>query len=365
MCTAASAFTAQIPQPVPHDAEFAERLMGTLNSAAVALLLSLGHRSGLFDTLADLPPATSAEIARRAGLHERYVRKWLGGMVAARIIEIDPETRTYQLPPERAAFLSRRAAPDNIAVYAQYIPLLGQVEDDILACFQRGGGVPYERYARFHDVMAEDSGQTVVTALEPHILPLVPGLRERLARGIDVLDVGCGSGRALITLARAYPASRFTGYDLSAEGIRRARAAAEAAGLENVLFEARDLTDFEEREGYDLITAFDAIHDQKAPRQVLAGIARALRPGGTFLMQDIAGSSHHHTDRDHPLGAFLYTISCMHCMSVSLAQGGEGLGAMWGQERALEYLNAAGFGRVQVHSLEHDVQNFFYVAEAP
>jgi 2-polyprenyl-3-methyl-5-hydroxy-6-metoxy-1,4-benzoquinol methylase len=365
MCNVAPALAAhtQAPEPVPAE-DFAQRLIDTLNGGATALMLSLGHRTGLFDCMAELPPATSQGIARAAGLNERYVREWLGAMVAARIVELDPAAGLYRLPPERAACLTRRSAPDNIAVFAQYIPLLAQVEDDILGCFHKGGGVPYERYGRFHEVMAEDSAQTVVAALHEHILPLVPGLLRRLESGSDVLDVGCGSGRALIAMADAYPNSRFTGYDLSAEAVERARAEAQRLGLANVLFETRDVTALAETGAYDLITAFDAVHDQKRPGRVLAAIAQALRADGTFLMQDIAGSSHHHEDRDHPIGPFLYTISCMHCMSVSLAQGGDGLGAMWGREKALEMLGAAGFGQVDVHRLDHDFQNFFYVARA-
>jgi SAM-dependent methyltransferase len=342
---------------------FAERMIETLNAGAVNLMLSLGHRTGLFDQMADMPPSTSVEIAQGAGLNERYVREWLGGMVAAEIVEMDPISERYSLPAAHAACLTRAATPDNIAVFAQYIPLLGQVEEEIIECFRRGGGVPYARYTRFHEVMAEDSAQTVVAALHEHILPLMPGIQDRLADGIDVLDLGCGSGRALLSMAAAYPASRFTGYDLSSEAVDRGRAEANRVGLENVLFEVRDVTHLGEEDTYDLITAFDAIHDQKRPGLVLTGIARALRPGGRFLMQDIAGSSHHHQDKDHPIGALLYTISCMHCMSVSLAQGGDGLGAMWGKERALAMLDAAGFGQVKVHSLDHDFQNFFYVAE--
>ena len=358
----ASAVHSHTPELAPVEA-FAERMIDTLNAGATALMLSLGHRAGLFDCMAGLAPATSAEIADAAGLDERYVREWLGAMVAADIVDIDPVAGSYRLPEEHAACLTRESTPDNIAVFAQYIPLLGQVEDDILQCFHRGGGVPYERYGRFHQVMAEDSAQTVVAALSEHILPLVPGLTERLADGIDVLDIGCGSGRALIAMAQAYPNSRFTGYDLSPEAVGRANDEAERLGLENILLEVRDVTELGETDAYALITAFDAIHDQKHPALVLDGIAKALRPDGSFLMQDIAGSSHHHEDKAHPIGPFLYTISCMHCMSVSLAQGGDGLGAMWGKEKALAMLGQAGFGKVEVRSLDHDFQNYFYIAK--
>ena len=192
-------------------AAFAERLLDTLNQGALCLMISVGHRVGLFDVLRNLPPATSAEIAAKADLNERYVREWLGAMVTGRIMDLDPSSSRFSLRPEHAAFLTRPAGADNLAVFAQYIPLLGTVEDDIVECFKKGGGVPYARFPRFHAVMAEDSGQSVLSSLESHILPLVPGLVERLGTGIQMLDVGCGRGRIINRLAELYPRSRFTG----------------------------------------------------------------------------------------------------------------------------------------------------------
>jgi SAM-dependent methyltransferase len=212
--------------------------------------------------------------------------------------------------------------------------------------------------------MAEESDQTVVAALDEHIVPLVPGLAERLAAGIDVLDVGCGSGRAVNALAARYPNSRFVGYDFCDEGVAAARAEAERRGLKNARFAVRDVAALDDASAFDLVTAFDAIHDQARPAEVLRNVAKALRSDGVFLMQDIAGTSHVHQDKSHPLGAFLYAISCMHCMSVSLANGGPGLGAMWGKAVALEMLAAAGFRNVRVESLPHDIINLYYVARA-
>jgi 2-polyprenyl-3-methyl-5-hydroxy-6-metoxy-1,4-benzoquinol methylase len=275
---------------------FAERMIGVLNDGALALMTSIGHRTGLFDAMAGLPPSSSEQIASASEL-------------------------------------------------------------------EQGGGVPYSAYTRFHEVMAEDSGQTVVAALTGSILPLVPGLTDRLAEGIDVLDVGCGSGRALNLLARKFPNSHFVGYDFSEEAISRARVEAQERGATNVRFEVRDVADLGEEERYDLITTFDAVHDQAKPAAVLAGIAAALRGDGVYLMQDIAGSSHLQNNMDHPLGPFMYTVSTMHCMTVSLAQGGEGLGTMWGEEKATEMLKDAGFGEVEVKRLPHDFQNTYYIAK--
>ena len=340
---------------------FAGRMMDVLNGGALALMTSIGHRTSLFDAMAGLVPSTSEQIAAAANLDERYVREWLAAMTVGRIVEHDPENETYHLPQEHAAFLTRASSPDNIAVTAQFIPLMGSVEDGIVEKFRNGGGLPYSSYPRFHEVMAEDSGQTVVAALTEHILPLVPDLTERLQAGIDVLDVGCGSGRAMNLLARKFSNSRFVGYDFSEEAIARARAEAEEHGTENIRFEVRDAAALGEKERYDLITTFDAIHDQAKPAQVLRGIAEALKEDGVYLMQDIAGSSHVHNNMDHPLGPFLYAISTTHCTSVSLAQGGEGLGTMWGEEKAKEMLEEAGFGEVEVKQLPHDFANSYFI----
>jgi 2-polyprenyl-3-methyl-5-hydroxy-6-metoxy-1,4-benzoquinol methylase len=341
---------------------FAARMMDILNSGGLALMISIGHRTGLFDTMANFPPVTTNQIARASGLNERYIREWLGSMVTGGIIEYEPTTQTYFLPREHAAILTRAASPNNIAAIAQFLAVLGQVEDQIVECFKQGGGVPYSAYGRFHEVMAEDSAQTVVAALEDAILPLVPGLIEALHKGSNVMDVGCGSGLALNKMAALFPQSNFVGYDISNEAIEVAACKARELGLTNIQFRVKDVAAIDESEQFDLITAFDAIHDQAKPDVVLAMINRALNADGVFLMQDIYAHSHVDGNLDHPAGPLMYTISCMHCMSVSLAAGGAGLGAMWGEEKAQEMLLEAGFGKVEIKQLEHDFQNNYYIA---
>ena len=341
---------------------FTNQMLTVLNHGAVALMTSIGHRTGLFDTMADLPPSTSGQIAHAAGLQERYVREWLGAMVTGRIVEYDATTETYALPPEHAASLTRAATPNNMAMFMQYIPLLGAVEDAIVECFRHGGGVPYAAFPRFQHVMAEESSQTVAAALVDAILPLAPSVIAALKNGIEVLDVGCGRGHALNMMAKAFPQSRFTGYDFSKEGIAAGKTEAQAWKLTNVQFMVKDVATLDDQERYGLITAFDAIHDQAKPREVLRRIAIALRPDGVFLMQDIDASSHVHGNLDHPMAPMLYTISCMHCMTVSLALNGEGLGAMWGEEQARTLLADAGFTRVEVKRLPHDGQNSYFIA---
>lgn len=333
---------------------FARKMLDILNHGALALMTSVGHRTGLFDAMSRVGAATSRRLADHLGLSERYVREWLGAMVAGDIVEYDPGDATYRLPPEHAACLTRAAGPGNVASATQWIAVLGAAEDPVVRAFRHGGGVPYEAYRRFHEVMAEESDQTTVQALETHILPLVPGLDARLRAGIDVLDVGCGCGRALLRLAGRYPDSRFVGTDLSEEAVRAAREDAARRGLRNVQFLRADAAEMSAESAYDLVTAFDAIHDQARPAQVLRNVAWALKPGGVFLMQDIAASSCVHQNRTLPLGPFVYTVSCMHCMSVSLANGGPGLGAAWGKELALRMLAEAGFASVRVDQLPQD-----------
>jgi 2-polyprenyl-3-methyl-5-hydroxy-6-metoxy-1,4-benzoquinol methylase len=341
--------------------DFGTRMLGLLNDGALSLMISIGHRTRLFDVMSGMRWATSDAIADATRLDRRYVREWLGAMVTGGIVDHDPRSGEYRLPREHALSLTRTGTTANLAVAAQFVPLLGGVEDQIVRCFQEGGGVPYAAFPRFHEVMSEQSAQTVISALESGILPLAPGLLDALEDGIDVLDVGCGSGRTLAYLAALFPASRFTGVDFSVEAIETARDEAIELELHNVRFEMSDAALLAARERWDLITAFDAIHDQADPARVLRNIARALRPDGVFLMQDISGTSHLHRDMDHPVGPLLYTVSCLHCMTVSLAQGGAGLGAMWGEELAQRMLREAGFGNFVLHRLPHDVVNTYYV----
>lgn len=341
---------------------FAERTMAILNDGAIAGMISIGHRAGLFEVLKGLPAATSAEIARIAELDERYVREWLAVMVTGRIVTYDPKQRSYVLPAEHAACLTRDGSLGNLAVYGQFVAQIGAMQDKILERLESGEGLAYHDYPHFHGMMAEDSGQVVTAPLFDTILPLVPGLSDRLETGIDVLDAGCGRGSALIAMAARYPNSRFVGYDLLDEATDFANGQARAANLTNIRFEARDLTGYDERERFDFITTFDAVHDQKDPAGLVRGLFGALRPGGVYLMQDIGGSAHLEKNIDFPLAAFLYAVSFTHCMPVSLGQGGAGLGTMWGWETALALLEDTGFVDIDRNVLPHDPMNVWFVS---
>lgn len=255
-----------------------DRLLQVLDDGASAILAGIGHDTGLFDTLAALPPATSAQVADAAGLDERYVREWLGGVVSAGFVDFDPTARTYALRADHAPFLSG-PGPDNLARMMRNIGLMGSVAPAVAGAFRTGGGLSYADYPRFHEMQAAETGPVQDAYLVDSVLPLT-GEVERLRSGIDVLDVGCGRGHAVNLMARAFPQSRFTGVDFEEEAIAAARAEAAAWGLSNARFDVRDAADLTERESHDLVTAFDAIHDQAAPARVLANIARTLRPAG-------------------------------------------------------------------------------------
>jgi ubiquinone/menaquinone biosynthesis C-methylase UbiE len=333
-----------------------------MNEAALALMVSVGHRTGLFDVMATMPAATSAEIAAGAALDERYVREWLAAMTTGRLVDHDGAAGTFSLPPDHSAWLTRSAGLDNLAIQAQYVGLLAQVEDQIVDCFRHGGGVPYSAFPGFQALMAEDSGAVQDATLIGVTLPLVPGLVDRLGHGIDVADIGCGSGHAVNLMAEAFPRSRFVGFDFSHTGLAAAMAEADRKDLTNARFEKRDAARLDETARFDLITTFDAVHDQARPDLMLAGIARALRPGGVYLCVDIAASSKLSENLDHPLAPFLYTVSCMHCMTVSLADGGMGLGTMWGEQTARKMLRDAGFTSIEAAHVDGDIVNTYFIA---
>src|SRR5262245_58974331 len=210
--------------------------------------------------------------------------------------------------------------------------------------------------------MAEDTGAVHDAALIDGTLPLVPGLVGRLKHGIDVADIGCGSGHAVNLMAEAFPRSRFAGFDFSDTGIAAAVTEADQKGLTNVRLDKRDAAKPAGTARFDFMTTFDSVHDQARPDLVLAGIAQALRPSGVYLCVDFSGSSKLSENLDHPFGPFGYTMSCMHCMTVSLADGGMGLGAMWGEQKAQEMLTDAGFTSIQAAHVDGNIVNTYFIA---
>jgi len=341
---------------------YAFRITRTINSGFIALMISVGHRTGLFDVLAVLPPSTSADIASTAGLSERYVREWLAALVSAHIIDYDSRTATYFLPIEYAAVLARSAGPDSLAPAAQLLSALASIEDLVVAAFRSGGGVTPEAYDSVNEVLSGEKWQRLDDSTIDELLETLPGMRERLAAGATVLDIGCGDGALLITMARMFPRSRFRGVDVSIEAVERASERVEEAGLRNVEFLLGDGATIDDPHSYDLVLALESIHEHGFPRVALRHIASSLKRDGVFVMQELAISSHLARAVDHPFASMLYAVSTMHSVPVALAQEGEAFGRVWGEERAMQLLVEAGFRNVRIERGVIDDVRYFAIA---
>jgi ubiquinone/menaquinone biosynthesis C-methylase UbiE len=327
---------------------FTERVFRDLSGTYISAMCILGDRLGLFKALADLGPATSAEVAARANVQERYAREWLSAMTCAAYVEYDPANQRFRLPPEHAAVLAEEGGPHFIAGEYEQLPALLGVLDLLTTAFRQGGGVPQTAY---HESLYTGLDRNSVV-LYRHVLvqewlPRMPEIQAALERGIDVADVGCGGGRALIALAQAFPHSRFTGYDLHAPTIALARQNAEAAGVvDRVRFVLLDAADGLP-ESYDLITTFIVVHDAANPRRLLRSIRAALKPEGTYLCVEVKASQKLEKNIG-PMGAYCYSTSVLYCLTTSLAEGGEGLGtAGMPVSKVQELCTEAGFSSVR------------------
>ena len=341
---------------------FAGHLLELYTGGMLTFLVDIGHRTGLFAALA-AGPATSAELGARANLQERYVREWLGAMASGGIVGYDPATASFSLPAEHAACLTGAGSANLAPLSRRDTHLAGHVEA-VARAFREGGGVPYAAYRpEFTDVMDALGRGVFDELLVDAYVPLVPGLAGRLAAGARVADVGCGTGHAIVLLAGAFPASSFTGYDLAPDAIARARS--EAAGLANARFEVRDAARLQVEQPLDVVFTFDAVHDQADPKAVLERIHAALVPGGRLVMVEPRVSSDLAGNLANPQAPMLYSVSTLHCLTVSLAGGGAGLGAAWGEELARSMLADAGFGDVVVHEAPGDPLNAVFVASKP
>jgi SAM-dependent methyltransferase len=243
---------------------------------------------------------------------------------------------------------------------SQMLNVFGRNLPQLVECFRFGGGIPYSEFRGFARSMEDVWRRIYDQHLISGFLPAAVGLPERLQAGVRVADIGCGAGHAVNVMAREYPRSTFTGFDISAEAVERAAAEARDMGLTNAHFEVLDVAQLPAAPQFDLIVAFDAIHDQVAPATVLQRVSDALAPEGVFLMIDFKFSSHVEENVGNPFAPLYYGISVMHCMTVSLAEGGAGLGTMWGIQTARRMLNEAGFTQVEVVDSPRP-QNCIYV----
>lgn len=345
---------------------FDERVLAALDGGALALMLSIGHRTGLFDVLADLPPATSEAIASRAGLCEGPVRAWLGALAGVRVIDHDARAGTYHLPPEHAASLIRAARPGNLAETCRWISLLGTLEDEVVDCFANGGGLSPTAAEDFDGVLAEASDRMVVALLDRLIPSVGRGRLAGQAGGIDVLDVDCGGARALCRMAEAFPECRFVGYDRSESAVYAARRRARSLGLSNACIEVRDFAALADAARFDLVTVFGGLPEADRSERILAQIARALRPGGTLLVQEHAGARPIQggggLGRAASAGALL---SCLHGLTASLVRDGADLGAAPDVEAPARRIRRAGLEPVEHHAVLRDPLHRYTLARRP
>ena len=323
---------------------FAFQAMTDIGTALHGALSYIGDQVGIFKALADAGWVTSVELAERTGLSERYLREWLGAMAAAHYVEYDPATRKFLMPREHAMILADESSPFFFGGLIQGIANI-TMAPKVAAAFKTGKGVPLSEYP---PETFEGIERITAPMYQHHLvrrwLPAIPQVVEALSDGGCALDVGCGSGRAAITLAKAFPRALIFGYDSHPHSIERAQANARAAGLrDRIAFEAVDCTKLP-AERWDFITTFDVVHDSVDPVALLKSIRQALKPDGTYLMLEMNVSGNLE-DNLNPMGRMMYSMSTLYCMTVSLAEGGAGIGAVMGEPKARELCAQAGFTR--------------------
>jgi 2-polyprenyl-3-methyl-5-hydroxy-6-metoxy-1,4-benzoquinol methylase len=327
--------------------EFLAKAVTDAAGASAAVLSELGDRLGLFRTLADNPPLTASEFAERAGINERYGLEWLRGMRATGYIIYDADAETYDLPPEHAAVLADEAGPLFIAPGFRMFPPVMEHLDEIADAFVNGGGVPQSSYS---DHWWENMERFTAGWYEHHLvqewIPAIPETHAKLESGAIAADIGCGSGRAVIKLAKHFPNSKFVGYDVVPEQIALATANAEKAGVsKNASFAVLEVADGLP-EKYDLITTFDALHEAVDPPAVLRAVRQGLQDDGAYLLSEM--NCEPHDENITPLHALFYTLSIGYCLTTVMSHGGAALGTCGLPEPELRrYCQDAGFSEVR------------------
>jgi 2-polyprenyl-3-methyl-5-hydroxy-6-metoxy-1,4-benzoquinol methylase len=334
--------------------EFEGKVLGDISAALTTTLATLGDRLGLFKAMADNGAITSAELAQRAGIHERYAREWLGGMVSAGYVEYDPSAQTFRLPAEHAPALAEEAGPSFVGgVYECYLHTLGTI-DVLENAFRNGGGVKQADYdPRIWDGMERFSAGWYEHMLTQQWIPNMPLVQSKLEAGASVAEIGCGRGRALCKMAEAYPKSQFKGFDSFGPTIPLATANAKTADVDDrVSFEQRDGVEGLD-EQYDVIATLEVVHDAVDPLGLLTGVRRSLKPDGVYVCLDVNCSDK--LEENHgPIGAIQHGFSVLYCMTTSLAHDGEGLGTLGFHEpKVRELCGEAGFSEVRRVPVEH------------
>ena len=329
----------------------------------VALMIHLGDRLGLYRALHGAGPQTSDQVAERAGLDERFVREWLLGQAAAKLLERHDDGR-FEMSDVQAAVLADEDGSLSFAIGAFRGGTDPSGVDALVEAFRTGRGVTYEQQGTAAAAgLARMTGPWSRLALTSVILPALDGVVAKLEAGATVIDVGCGAGVTATTLAATFPASRCIGYDPSSIAIEMARTRAADAGLDNVDFVAAPAADLPADGSADLVLCFDCLHDMPRPDVALEAIHRSLNDDGTLLVKDIRSTGDFDKDRRNPLLALFYGFSVASCLQSACSEpDGMGLGTLGlYPERMEELVTAAGFERFVVHDLD-DAANLYYEA---
>jgi len=322
--------------------EFMHRAVVDLGAAASAALVLIGDRLGLYRELAR-GPATPLELSRRTGTNERYVREWLGNQAAGGYVAFDAESGCYSLTPEQAMALAQEDSPVFLPGAFQILQAMWQAEPRIQERFRDGGGLPWTEQDRSLFEGTERFFRPGYLANLPSSwIPSLQGVEAKLREGATVADVGCGHGASTIIMAKAWPRSRFAGFDFHRESIETARRRAAAAGVaDRVTFEVAPATEFP-GDGYDLVCHFDCLHDLPDPRGAARRAREAVARDGTWMIvEPFAGDRVE--ENLNPVGRIFYAASTMLCVPNALAFHGDALGAQAGEARIREIATGAGF----------------------
>ncbi|HYO56763.1 class I SAM-dependent methyltransferase [Archangium sp.] len=325
--------------------KFSARIMEDYGNTLRGAMLHIGDRLGLFKSLSQAGAVTVEELAQTTGLNARYLREWLGSMVTGNYVEYDRETKRYRLPPEHAPVLADEDSPYFAGGIMQLSVPFVSMAPKIIEAFRKGGGAPEESFPlETWEGMERMTMPWYKNFLVQRWIPSLTGVKEKLEAGGSVLDFGCGSGLAAITMAKAFPKAHVVGSDFHGPSIERARANAKAAGLgDRVQFEVSD-SDALVGKKFDFVTTFVVIHDATNPLQMMTDLRRATADDGTYLMVELNLSAELHENMNLN-GRVMYPQSTLYCMTCSLSHGGAGLGAFVGEPRLREMATKAGFNR--------------------
>lgn len=339
--------------------EMAFRAVGDMGGAFVMALGYVGDRLGLFKAMAGAGPLTSVELAAHTKLNERYVREWLRAMVAAEYIDYDLSSEKYVMTDEQAFVLANEDSPMFVGGGFHFtVPSIWNVPK-IVEAFRKGGGISYADIGEEIPVAIERFfGPGYRNFLAKEWLAAVPGLTAKLEKGASIADIGCGGGQSTVVMAKAFPKSKVLGIDYHGPSIGRARKLAAASGLTNVDFVQAPAEQVPRDRKYDLVCSFDCIHDMVNPRATVKAIRDVLAPGGVYIWSEPNASANAHENRN-PVGRVFHAISPLHCMTVSLAHNGAGLGTVIGEQGARALAKEAGFTQFERLPIQNPFNQFF------